>query len=188
MVNHSMRVFAKFLNKSKKKTKLISPISQCQSVELLLYLHRQSNYQALVNGLFFRRMTIVWMPVQINPFDHVPLMTIDLVHFAASGKKIQNWLIFSVHMLPHNAYSVEHARMKAYLLFGMLMLMMQLLHLLIVSPFRLLKWFTQILSNLILLLLYNMVSGWVLQHRSNLQNGTKLKLVSIFVTNLCVQC
>lgn len=50
-----------------------------------------------------------------------------------------------------------------------MLMLMQLLHLLIIIPFRLLKWFTQVLAYLIFLFLYNMISGRILQHCSNLQ-------------------
>lgn len=55
----------------------------------------------------------------------------------------------------------------AWLMLPLWLLLRLLLHLL--RPFRLMKWFAQILLHLILLLLYNMISRWILEHRSNLK-------------------
>lgn len=77
---------------------------------------------------------------------------------------------------------------KIHLLFWLVMLLLQLLNLLmawlIVTPFILLQWFAQILAHLILLLLNNMISRGIFQHRSNLQDKSKV----IIFSDPCKKC
>lgn len=87
-------------------------------------------------------MTIVSMPVEIGPFDRAPL-EFALVQFAAIEKcankfAVGDFLIEfeSIILIKNVQHKNEKRAVLVYLMLGMLM--MQLLHLLTIIPFRLL--------------------------------------------------
>lgn len=85
MVNHLLQVYAALyvIGSEEKEIQLIPLIYRITGHGS--HLHKQSDFRALVNVPSFHRMTIVWMPVKIGPFDRAP-WEFALVQFAAIGK------------------------------------------------------------------------------------------------------